>query len=601
MSITVTVNGQTGPTIKATTGDTIGVTVSAANSPGATGAQGPAGPANSLSIGTVTSGTAAATITGTAPSQVLNLVLQKGDTGSTGPQGPAGSVNLADETPQPLGTASAGTALTAARADHVHAVGSITFSSLSGIPSTFTPAAHVHAVSDVTGLQTALDSKQPAGTYATLVGGTVPSAQLPSFVDDIVEYANLAAFTEQSTGKIYVARDTGKIYRWSGSAYIEISPSPGSTDSVTEGSVNLYHTTNRAAAAAPVQSVNMKTGAVALTASDVGAAATSHTHSLADLTQSSATTGQVPTWNGTAWAAATPSGGGGGGSANIVEAATAAGFPATGAAQTLYVSTDASRVYRWSGSVYVEIGTAGGTGTDSDLRALFVPAAPTSVTATGGNAQATVSWTAPAALSVLPITDYTIQYSTNSGSTWTTFTRAASAATSATVTGLTNGTAVVFRVSATNGVGTSSYSTASSAVTPAAPSAVPVTYANRYGAAGASHSVTGATTVTAVLNGNSSFANDSARLWLLINVTGTLSYTVTASSQAGGDIGRLHISSASPSSSAAMTAVSSEVSGTQTTSGTASVTAGQHLVLVYTKDSEDSELNDRVTAVLSIS
>jgi hypothetical protein len=456
-------------------------------------------------------------------------------------------------------------------------------------------------VSDVTGLQTALDSKQPAGTYATLVGGTVPSAQLPSFVDDIVEYANLAAFTEQSTGKIYVARDTGKIYRWSGSAYIEISPSPGSTDSVTEGSVNLYHTTNRAAAAAPVQSVNMKTGAVALTASDVGAAATSHTHSLADLTQSSATTGQVPTWNGTAWAAATPSGGGGGGSANIVEAATAAGFPATGAAQTLYVSTDASRVYRWSGSVYVEIGTAGGTGTDSDLRALFVPAAPTSVTATGGNAQATVSWTAPAALSVLPITDYTIQYSTNSGSTWTTFTRAASAATSATVTGLTNGTAVVFRVSATNGVGTSSYSTASSAVTPAAPSAVPVTYANRYGAAGASHSVTGATTVTAVLNGNSSFANDSARLWLLINVTGTLSYTVTASSQAGGDIGRLHISSASPSSSAAMTAVSSEVSGTQTTSGTASVTAGQHLVLVYTKDSEDSELNDRVTAVLSIS
>jgi hypothetical protein len=128
-----------------------------------------------------------------------------------------------------------------------------------------------------------------------------------------------------------------------------------------------------------------------------------------------------------------------------------------------------------------------------------------------------------------------------------------------------------------------------------------VTYANRYGAAGASHSVTGATTVTAVLNGNSSFANDSARLWLLINVTGTLSYTVTASSQAGGDIGRLHISSASPSSSAAMTAVSSEVSGTQTTSGTASVTAGQHLVLVYTKDSEDSELNDRVTAVLSIS
>jgi hypothetical protein len=48
---------------------------------------------------------------------------------------------------------------------------------------------------------------------------------------------------------------------------------------------------------------------------------------------------------------------GGGGSANIVEAATAAGFPATGASSTLYVSTDANRAYRWDTSgVYVEIG-----------------------------------------------------------------------------------------------------------------------------------------------------------------------------------------------------------------------------------------------------
>jgi hypothetical protein len=159
-------------------------------------------------------------------------------------------------------------------------------------------------------------------------------------------------------------------------------------------------------------------------------------------------------------------GGGGGSSANIVEATTAAGFPATGASSTLYVATDASRAYRWSGSVYVEIGTSGGTGTDADLRALFTPAAPTSVTATGGNAQATVSWTAPSVLAQTPITDYTVQFSTNSGSTWTTFTRSASTATSATVTGLTNGTAHVFRVAAVNGVGVGSYSTASSAVTP---------------------------------------------------------------------------------------------------------------------------------------
>jgi hypothetical protein len=124
-------------------------------------------------------------------------------------------------------------------------------------------------VSEVTGLQTALDGKQAAGNYATLVGGTVPSSMLPSYVDDVIEYANLAAFTDQSTGKIYVARDTGKIYRWSGSAYIEISPSPGTTTDVPEGT-NLYFTNARAAAAAPVQSVAGRTGTVTLTKSDVG-------------------------------------------------------------------------------------------------------------------------------------------------------------------------------------------------------------------------------------------------------------------------------------------------------------------------------------------
>jgi hypothetical protein len=49
--------------------------------------------------------------------------------------------------------------------------------------------------------------------------------------------------------------------------------------------------------------------------------------------------------------------GGGGGSSNIVEAATAAGFPATGASGTLFISRDSSRVYRWDSSgVYIELG-----------------------------------------------------------------------------------------------------------------------------------------------------------------------------------------------------------------------------------------------------
>lgn len=55
---------------------------------GATGPQGPAGPANVLTIGSVTSGkVASATITGEAPNQVLNLVLEKGEQGEQGKQG----------------------------------------------------------------------------------------------------------------------------------------------------------------------------------------------------------------------------------------------------------------------------------------------------------------------------------------------------------------------------------------------------------------------------------------------------------------------------------------------------------------------------------
>lgn len=61
---------------------------------------------------------------------------------------------------------------------------------------------------------------------ADLVDGLVPSAQLPSYVDDVVSAANLAAFPATGeAGKIYVAVDTNLTYRWSGSAYVEISAS----------------------------------------------------------------------------------------------------------------------------------------------------------------------------------------------------------------------------------------------------------------------------------------------------------------------------------------------------------------------------------------
>lgn len=129
-------------------------------------------------------------------------------------------------------------------------------------------ASHAHAIAEVTGLQTALDGKQASGTYATLVSGVVPSSQLPSYVDDVLEYATLPATGE--TGKIYVNTTNGKIYRWSGSAFIEVIASPGTTDAITEGSTNLYFTSARAVSA--------------LSSSLAAKADVSHTHTIANVT-----------------------------------------------------------------------------------------------------------------------------------------------------------------------------------------------------------------------------------------------------------------------------------------------------------------------------
>lgn len=74
----------------------------------------------------------------------------------------------------------------------------------------------------------------------------IASAYLPSYVDDVLEYSNLAAFPATGeTGKIYIALDTNREYRWSGSTYIQLVASPGTTDNVPEGTTNLYFTAAR--------------------------------------------------------------------------------------------------------------------------------------------------------------------------------------------------------------------------------------------------------------------------------------------------------------------------------------------------------------------
>jgi hypothetical protein len=264
-----------------------------------------------LSIGTVTEGAAAATITGTAPTQTLNLVVPKGNTGNTGAPGStgpqpwsapvawAGSTSYVDTAPASCvtylgetyvcttGHTSTGTfdgskfVKIAAKGSDGAGSGSVTNvaaltlgtsgTDLSSSVAnwTTTPAITLNVPtasaanrgalsaadwSTFNGKQAALGftpensaNKGAAGGYAPLDGSSkIASTYLPSYVDDVLEYADLASFPGTGeTAKIYVALDTNKTYRWSGSAYVEISPSPGSTDSVTEGSTNLYFTASR--------------------------------------------------------------------------------------------------------------------------------------------------------------------------------------------------------------------------------------------------------------------------------------------------------------------------------------------------------------------
>lgn len=92
-----------------------------------------------------------------------------------------------------------------------------------------------------------LSEKGIANGIATLdSAGLIPSTQLPSYVDDILEYVTIGGFpTTGESGKIYVDKTTNKTYRWSGSVYVYI----------TSGAVD---------------SVSGKTGVVTLVKNDVG-------------------------------------------------------------------------------------------------------------------------------------------------------------------------------------------------------------------------------------------------------------------------------------------------------------------------------------------
>lgn len=103
-------------------------------------------------------------------------------------------------------------------------------------------SSHTHTKSQITDFPTSMpasdvyswakQSSKPSYTIsevsgnlpASRISGTISASNLPSYVDDVLEYASFSNFpTEGESGKIYTALDTNKIYRWSGSTYVVIS------------------------------------------------------------------------------------------------------------------------------------------------------------------------------------------------------------------------------------------------------------------------------------------------------------------------------------------------------------------------------------------
>ena len=146
---------------------------------------------------------------------------------------------------------------------------------------------HTHLQSEVTGLTTALAAK------ADLIGGLVPANQLPSYVDDVLEYANLAAFPATGeTGKIYVALDTSRTYRWGGTSYAELTDSTAVWGSV---SGSLANQTDLVSALAGKSDTGHTHAYSSLTGIPSTFTPSAHQHAASDISSGTLDIARVPT------------------------------------------------------------------------------------------------------------------------------------------------------------------------------------------------------------------------------------------------------------------------------------------------------------------
>ena len=119
-----------------------------------------------------------------------------------------------------------------AAASHTHDDRYYTESETNNLLAAKANTSHTHSAANITSGTLALDriptitDAKIQGMSASKLSGTIPQANLPSYVDDVLEYNGRSNFPEEGeSGKIYVDTSTNKTYRWSGSGYTEISAS----------------------------------------------------------------------------------------------------------------------------------------------------------------------------------------------------------------------------------------------------------------------------------------------------------------------------------------------------------------------------------------
>lgn len=169
-----------------------------------------------------TIGTKAVTTVDQALGELATLAQSSGVTGVKGEAESTyrkGNVSLS---PANIGAVKANTEITAGAATKItyDSKGLVTKGEQAGI-------ADISGLSAELAKYVPLTQKGANNGVASLDGtGKVPTSQLPSYVDDVVEYNSKSNFPSTGeTGKIYIAKDTNLTYRWSGTAYVEISPS----------------------------------------------------------------------------------------------------------------------------------------------------------------------------------------------------------------------------------------------------------------------------------------------------------------------------------------------------------------------------------------